>query len=47
MDELDDAKEEHIDLEFFHRLKVAAIDELYETASRTDIGSQLILRSLK
>ena len=47
MDELEDAKEEHIDLEFFHRLRVAAMDELYENAMRTDVGAQLVLRTLK
>ena len=47
MDDLEDAKEDHIDLEYIHRLQVDAIDEIYEDAKRNDIKSQLILRTLK
>ena len=39
MDELEDAKEEHIDLEFVHRLQSEAVDEIYDNARRNDIKS--------
>ena len=39
MDELEEAKEDHIDLEFLHRLQQDAVDEIYENAYRNDIKS--------
>ena len=46
MDELEEAKEDHIDLEYIHRLQVAAIDEIYENAAQTDTANHLIMRTL-
>ena len=39
MEQLEDAKEDHIDLEYIHRLQAAAIDEIYQNAAQTDTAS--------